>query len=124
MSETGVRTQEPGYMCCYQDEEAGLELCVLLGRYGIEARVLPPVDPHRANSCFRVYVSNAAEVDRAIGFKRGLQAALGMRGDVGAFAEGLMAGALMRGRRDREKISGSAEDAPLGDQLRLTQAME
>ena len=107
------------YMCSYLDEGAALELCWLLDRYGIKARVLPPVAPQRPSSCSRVYLANGADYDRAVGFKRGLQMALSMRGDPGAFAEGILAGAALKRKAPRQTPLGKHKPGWAAEQRKL-----
>ena len=93
------------FLCCYADELDALNLCCALDRYGIAVERRENVTTYSNCShgpvtytSHSVWLSNEADYPRAVEFKRGLLAALAIKGDPSAFADGVFAGALMKNR--------------------------
>jgi hypothetical protein len=95
----------PRYLCWYSEQIDATQLCCALDKYGIKAEIREPYQNdayskrYRAEQWgFSVWICNGFDYGRAVEFKRGLFASLSVKGDPGAFADGVLTGALMRGR--------------------------
>jgi len=106
-----ARVEPPGFLCAYCDQGDALNLVDALRTYGIRAEIRenwrgPYIDKDNPRFSYKAYITsysiwvcNGAELEKANAYKQGMLAALTMKGDAGAFADGLLTGAHMRNPR-------------------------
>jgi hypothetical protein len=112
----------PGYLCNYVMELDALNLCAALCKYGYPAEVRENRSDWPGNLCggphtsftYSVWMKDHNQCAAAREFRRGLYAAVGVLASPEAFAEGVLAGAALRGREKyKPKISGGRVRLPL-----------
>jgi hypothetical protein len=114
----------PVYLCNYYMEIDALNLCAALCKYGYDAEVRtvrsdwPETRIHTAYSSFTfsIWLKDSTQYEAAREFKRGLYAAVSVSGPPDSFAEGVLAGATLRGldrSGQKPKISGGRARLPM-----------